>query len=211
MSRPPSIWSRVNRVRRVTAMSVLLCYVLGQGIVPIPVISAARTDDTPYPCQNHACGCSSAAQCWKKCCCFSKEQKIAWAKANNVAVPYHLVGESPPLAETSKDHEHQGGCCSKKSSGGCCSKGHVARPCCSRKHSTASNSARDDQPRTVAISDLLACRGVRMLWVLTPPTLPAGVDEIGLSLSRTFEVRRSSDDLLLSATRMPPIPPPRLG
>ncbi len=230
MSRKPSIWSRMHRVRRIIAMSMVVCYVLGQGIIPIPVISA-KTDDTPYPCQNHACGCSSAAQCWKACCCFTKEQKIAWAKENNVAIPYHILGENPAvkenmIAENSRSTEHQessthpagsghhGSCCSKKSASGCCSHATTQRSCCSKKgqgQSVAKRSSRKDEAQTVAIKDVLACQGLQMMWVMSPPTLPTRPAEFGLSLSRTFEVLRWSDDALVSATRMPPIPPPRLG
>ena len=46
-----------------------------------------KDDSTPFPCQNRPCGCRTAQQCWKKCCCFSNSQKVAWAKANNVKVP----------------------------------------------------------------------------------------------------------------------------
>jgi hypothetical protein len=41
----------------------------------------------PYPCMDRPCGCASAQQCWKKCCCFTNQQKIAWAKRAGVKVP----------------------------------------------------------------------------------------------------------------------------
>jgi len=216
MSRHRSIWSRMNRVRRITAMSMVVCYVLGQGFVSIPVMSA-KTDDTPYPCQNHACGCSSAAQCWKACCCFTREQKIAWAKANNVAVPYHLLGEETMVAEKAKPTEDDGMCCSKDDGDrGSCQKKTCCfhRSCCSKKtekHLEGQQAADEKKSRTISVTDVLACRGLQMLWVLTPPTLPGDSEEVHFTLSRSFEVLRWSDDVLSSVTRMPPIPPPRLG
>ena len=45
----------------------------------------------PFPCQNRPCGCRSAEQCWKKCCCFNNSQKIAWAKANKVALSDYVL------------------------------------------------------------------------------------------------------------------------
>lgn len=41
----------------------------------------------PYPCQNSACGCKSAMQCWTSCCCNSPAQRLAWAKKHRVTPP----------------------------------------------------------------------------------------------------------------------------
>ncbi|QDU64600.1 hypothetical protein Pan216_54900 [Planctomycetes bacterium Pan216] len=55
--------------------------------MPLPAITNG-TAAIPYPCQYRRCGCSSSGQCWAgDCCCYSIEEKIAWAKANDVAVP----------------------------------------------------------------------------------------------------------------------------
>lgn len=225
MSRQPSLWNRVNRVRRVTAMIVLLCYALGLGWISVPVAPAKSTTEA-YPCQNHACGCSSAAQCWKACCCFTRDQKIAWAEANQVAIPYHLLGEEPPLIAAKK----KSGCCSKEVERSCCSHEKPQASCCSQSqpqegsrccshggcgskanHKSSRDRRGDDESVPVSITDVLACRGLTMMWVMLPPTLTAAEEEMLYSLSRTFEVLRWSNDVLGSAERMPPIPPPRLG
>ncbi|MBW3598507.1 MAG: hypothetical protein KY475_14700, partial [Planctomycetes bacterium] len=41
----------------------------------------------PFPCQAHQCGCSSAEQCWTDCCCFSLEERLAWAARHGVEPP----------------------------------------------------------------------------------------------------------------------------
>ncbi len=56
-------------------------------ISPLPQNSPEKDSSEPFPCQNRPCGCLSADQCWKKCCCFNNAQKVAWAKANNVKIP----------------------------------------------------------------------------------------------------------------------------
>ena len=77
-------------VRGLLSLSVLLgiCAMLFPlPIAPLPHNSQEKDSSEPFPCQNRPCGCRSAEQCWKKCCCFDNTQKIAWAKANNVKVP----------------------------------------------------------------------------------------------------------------------------
>ena len=77
-------------VRGLLSLSVLLgiCAMLFPlPIAPIPQTSPEKDSARPFPCQNRPCGCRSAEQCWKKCCCFNNAQKIAWAKAQKVKVP----------------------------------------------------------------------------------------------------------------------------
>jgi hypothetical protein len=92
----------MKRYRQLTPTLIrrLLCIVVALGIcamlMPLP-FGPLRPDSTekdrsqPFPCQNRPCGCRSAEQCWKKCCCFNNSQKIAWAKANKVAVPDYVL------------------------------------------------------------------------------------------------------------------------
>lgn len=58
---------------------------------PLRSDSQEKDQSQPFPCQNRPCGCRSAEQCWKKCCCFNNSQKIAWAKAHKVAVPDYVL------------------------------------------------------------------------------------------------------------------------
>lgn len=65
---------------------VLLGYVLSALGIPIPVRATPATSQ-PFPCQHRACGCRTAQQCWEKCCCFTHEQKLAWARQHGVEPP----------------------------------------------------------------------------------------------------------------------------
>jgi len=53
---------------------------------PLPVL-IAKDYSVPYPCQDRACGCQSADECWQSCCCFNDDEKIAWANANGIQPP----------------------------------------------------------------------------------------------------------------------------
>jgi len=96
--------SRPKLIRGLLSLSVLLgiCAMLFPlPIAPLPRNSTEKDSSEPFPCQNRPCGCRSAEQCWKKCCCFDNNQKIAWAKANNVKVPEFV------LAAAEKENERE--------------------------------------------------------------------------------------------------------
>jgi hypothetical protein len=72
-----------------------LCATFG---VPLPA-SAGKDPAPTYPCQNRPCGCLSATECWSgDCCCFTLEQKLAWADARGVEPPPHVR----PMVESRK-------------------------------------------------------------------------------------------------------------
>ena len=92
MKRNPNISSKA--CRRLMSLLALLC--LAAILLPLPIAPVAQNNsgkDTsqPFPCQNRPCGCRSAEQCWKKCCCFTNSQKVAWAKANGVDLPNYVL------------------------------------------------------------------------------------------------------------------------
>jgi len=99
-------WTKL--VRGLLSLSVLLgicAMVFPLPIAPLPQDLQEKDSPAPFPCQNRPCGCQSAEQCWKKCCCFDNSQKIAWAKANNVTesgpnkpIRVRVVFEEKPLA-----------------------------------------------------------------------------------------------------------------
>src|SRR4051794_16978264 len=76
--------------RRLWAGVTLVAYLLAALGVPLPA-SARKEPGVPFPCQDHPCGCRTAEQCWAACCCFTPEQRIAWAQAHHV--------QPPPYAE----------------------------------------------------------------------------------------------------------------
>jgi hypothetical protein len=76
-------------VSALLVLSLCTCFVLplpGNLSTTSPP-GAGKDASSPFPCLFRTCGCLSANDCWKKCCCFSNAQKVAWAKKNNVQVP----------------------------------------------------------------------------------------------------------------------------
>lgn len=84
------------------------------GLVGLPVPRASAKDlAQPFPCQQRACGCMTASDCWKSCCCFSAGQRVAWARDHDVEVPAELVQQA---------------CCEDKEE--CCEHESQEAPCC---------------------------------------------------------------------------------
>ena len=93
--------------------------------LPTPVV--VQKDTTiAFPCQDRACGCKNADQCWASCCCFSDAEKLVWAEKNGVTLPdwFHAkMAISPkPVAEK------ESGCC-----------------CCQKEAASAERSECDEQ------------------------------------------------------------------
>jgi hypothetical protein len=80
-------WWRLH-VRRAFTGVALIAYLAAALGFPLPAV-AAKDRSVPFPCMDHACGCLNAEQCWRHCCCFTPEQKLAWAAAHGIVPPPH--------------------------------------------------------------------------------------------------------------------------
>ena len=84
--------------RRVLAVLALVAQVFAATGAPIPS-ARGKASATAFPCRDHPCGCATAERCWAgDCCCFTLEEKLAWAEANGVEPPAHVR----PLVEARK-------------------------------------------------------------------------------------------------------------
>lgn len=104
---------------------------------PLPTPRRISKDTSrPFPCQNRPCGCITADQCWKgDCCCFTLEEKLAWAEANGVEPPEHVRAriESRKARPTSPKKKS---CCSEDEPAPTLSV-LVSPTCCERRNSSA--------------------------------------------------------------------------
>lgn len=97
-----------NRQRRIRLIQlaqklVSYCVILGIALsaIPLPYLVSPKFYkdlSVPFICQDHACGCCSASQCWSSCRCFSHGQRVAWA---------HTHGVEVPAAKRSSGHNHK--------------------------------------------------------------------------------------------------------
>jgi hypothetical protein len=103
---------------RLTVMAGLLGFIvlnLGLPLVQPPQDKREKDRSTPFPCQNRPCGCMSARDCFRSCCCFSARERLAWAAAHKVEAPAELVAAAASEQDTCDEHEHAEHCCTKPS------------------------------------------------------------------------------------------------
>lgn len=136
----------------------LCCAVLLATVgVPLPV-RVAKDRSTPFPCQDRPCGCASAERCWKSCCCFTNEQKVAWANKQGVKLPdYVLVAAQKEAAPA-------------KAARACCQRGGA---CESKATTPKSEPSAAIEPKAPAetfelllASSYRECQGLELLWTL---------------------------------------------
>jgi hypothetical protein len=104
--------------RDVVILLTLVNYLMVVVGVPLPraLGSGGAFGEVAYPCQGHACGCETSAECWKgDCCCFTLEQKLAWAETKGLEPPAHVRPLLESRKQTGRTH-HSSSCCSGTSS-----------------------------------------------------------------------------------------------
>ena len=213
MKRIPDISSKA--FRRLMSLLALLC--LASLLLPLPLAPVAQIDpgkDTsqPFPCQNRPCGCRSAEQCWKKCCCFTNSQKVAWAKANGVDLPDYVLAAAKK--ESAAVKESCALCSKTKDSGGKskCEESIASRN--SKPQSSATQApkvfARTKTSKWVLSVYAAECQGQPSTTMCFPATIiPARVVPVTISVEMT-EVVHETSERLISTTLRPPLPPPKI-
>jgi hypothetical protein len=62
------------------------------GVMPVASPSAVlakrmagKDHSVPFPCMDKPCGCVTAAQCFRDCCCHTPAETLAWARSHDVS------------------------------------------------------------------------------------------------------------------------------
>lgn len=185
------------------------------SVAPIPLApstSAKKDTSRPFPCQNRPCGCRSAEQCWKQCCCFTNAQKIAWATANRVTAPDYV---HVAAAQESKAPACRKPCCDHKSTGALCHRAESLKSETEDTHSSgrASSAAGKSEP-VQPIDYVIAvmaeqCRGQSSFWNSLPWAVVPEVTTIAAPHFNVETVDRGAAPALPTITYQPPAPPPK--
>ena len=109
-------------------LSTALYLAVASGIslpLPAPAAEGVQKDKSqPYPCMNSPCGCRSAEQCWRHCCCHTLAQRLEWARENHVQPPDYVLAEAAAEGIAWKP-DSGSSCCSDQD---CCAQ--QGRTCC---------------------------------------------------------------------------------
>jgi hypothetical protein len=204
-----AMWRRVGarqgvRLRDAVVVLTLFSHLMVTVGFPMPVSPATKAKDAsrPFPCQHRPCGCRTADQCWKgDCCCFTLEEKLAWAAANGIEPPDHVR----PLVEARKARSSP---VAQKKHPGCCSEADqdegvpptaTTPSCCSQSGA-----------RWVVGIFAQKCHGEGPAGLMTlDPSVPPDTDSRPLAVPEPGEFIAVFHTLLCSSTHSPPTPPPR--
>jgi len=145
--------------RRATAFSTVLALSVCSLGLPLPV-RVVKEFSEPFPCMDCPCSCGTADRCWEDCCCYSPEEKLAWAREHGVIPPATLLAK---LAEPA--------CCEQRQVASCCAR---AKPsCCNAKKSCCAKPASEPPRRewgyVVLVMQELRCHGFGSTATLLPP------------------------------------------
>jgi len=200
---------------RFCAGVTLFAYLVASLGLPIPAAAAPHKAGQPFPCQDHPCGCRTAEQCWRQCCCFSPEDRFAWAREHNVQPPAYA--ERPTSngwhSPRQRDLEKKP-CCSshgKPEKPSCCQQSH-GQPSCENSSPDKESSCKTKKGKGWIVGvTALQCQGHSTLWASAEAVLPPGppltwnpwpvlVDQVVLA-----------DQYPSFLSSKPPDPPPRLS
>lgn len=175
----------------------------------------------------------SANECWRHCCCFSLEEKIAWAVQNDVVPPDEVLAEwrvrrARDAAVVDVEQVHSAQVDDKLGDAKCCcSPGGKVSPnapgdCC-KSHETEAERHADDAaacrtvsnaeypPRVKFILGLFArkCKGIDGFWsAFAQCVMPPGSVEVSFEQTSQFLAIVESPTQGAGRER-PPLPPPR--
>ena len=76
------------------ARSIAIGYLFLALGLPLP-LSSAKLGGEAYPCMDHLCGCGSAEECWRHCCCMSLVEELIWRRDHHVNPPIYVILETP--------------------------------------------------------------------------------------------------------------------
>ena len=198
----------------------------GAASIDMAGVIASKDRSIPFPCMNSPCGCASADQCFRDCCCTTLAERLAFAHRHRLdaSLIAALEGRMKGHADLS-ERVAKGSCCkSDRAAPSCCDSESKADAgaadaegrCCQGEATTAAGdeepvpAVAEGRPRQVTLRAMLACKGLVTSWLAVGGAPPAPRFEItGLLPPRAWVelMDETGDDPLL----VPMPPPPRVA
>jgi hypothetical protein len=154
--------------RRCASGTLLAMYVMTAAGVPLPTGISAKSGEM-FPCMGCPCGCNSAEQCWRSCCCHTLAERMDWAHDHGVRPPEYAIDEARHqgidlcwLDDPSYSSTTAKICCASKTGSG--------KPCCCCHHDDHGKDA-SKVARSIVVWRAMACGGQSMNWLAAVPTL----------------------------------------
>jgi hypothetical protein len=187
-------------------------YVVTAAGIPLPAGNLAHKSGEFFPCSDCECGCASAEQCWRSCCCHSLAERMAWARVHGVHPPESAIAEArraridlawlvEPKGAGSKSL-----CCARQlmaESPTCC---QAKQACCGDHHEQQPSESKSNR---VIGWKVLNCQGHSANWLAAVPTLVSTNFGQSDQLPLIQWLGPAHSDYADRASELPAIPPPK--
>jgi hypothetical protein len=208
--------------RRCVSVLLLAAYAVTAAGVPISLGTRARANRELFPCMASSCGCRTADQCWRSCCCHSLAERLAWAYHRGIQPPRFVLAYARRagfdlawLAESSRRGRASDKCCAS-------TKSDVPTTCCQTEDAaistTSSGTCCDIEqnrqtaaaagPALIVAWRALACRGHSMTWCAAVPMLIEVTPELDHALPLIARLGPSHSEVADGISSHPAVPPP---
>jgi hypothetical protein len=186
-----------HAVHRLLIWTLVVQQALAGVGVRLPLGIAAKASAERYPCEGCGCGCQSAEQCWRQCCCYTNREKLAWAERHGVAAPEYVVVAAERESATKPKTLAKAAACP-----------HCADAATAEDAASAPAHARRSAPG-ISWIEAMRCQGGASYWQSAVPALPLRLpprpDQILLAVGRINAESFLENSLSPPA---PPTPPP---
>jgi hypothetical protein len=170
--------------------------------LPFPAgATIAKDRSNPFPCMDSPCGCRTAEQCWKDCCCTTKEERLAWVKALGIPVPAALASaDDDKPADTKSDKI-------KPAKVACCTIGEHGKPAC---HDAPRPQSKEEPASTMlSFASIMRCRGITVAHAELPAIPQFGFETAAPRLNVVPGRMALIDEFFLNQSAPPPTRPPQ--
>lgn len=203
----------LRRILVVFLVAAHFAATIGFPVLPVVEIEAGSG---PFPCQHHHCGCRSAEQCWRSCCCMSTQEKSAWAKEHGVTPPDFVLAAAN--AESTSDASRS--CCRHRHHvmvSNASDHRHTSSHECSNAHGQVGGAdaavvhgGEANRWDWVLAVHARQCQGLASLWLVSgavlPPPLPI---DAPIDFAPPLWWSDSFSSHWDNVSRRPEVPPPR--
>jgi hypothetical protein len=198
--------------RRCVCALLLVAYAITAAGVPIPVASLPKKRGEIFPCMASSCGCRTADQCWRSCCCHTLSQRLAWARKRGIEPPGFVIAQAraagfdfESLAAASCDDAGQ--CCRSNSQATVAA--DKASSCC--RDRDAQHSSSEPQNDRIVAWRALACRGLPMNWLAAVPNMVIARPEVSHEIPLIGWLGPAISEFAVGESDHPTVPPPEMA
>ncbi len=215
--------------QQVLASVLLAVYVVTAAGVPLPTVGSLSPSGELFPCSACGCGCATAEQCWRSCCCHTLAERFVWAHEHNVQPPDYAIAEAQTAGidlawlgiKTSAvvQTDHSSHCQNAstvvvsvaKNLSPCCQErlaaaAAVAKSCCgAHNHDEHETSHRADH---LVAWRALACHGQSLNWLAATPTLVVDRPAFSHDLPLVAWLGPAASETATCVAQRPDLPPP---